>query len=279
MIFMATICNDRNGRGIRNHCFRPPHALACRHACNRICSDIFTHNGAVPVYPFMHSHAKYRMNEETLILEIAKEELYPWLRVPAASYLFIAYRAGDLRDIYDDHEIRKSKDERQAAMERFTVIKHAKGPMLKSQLVAEACEALLASGSLKGSTFSSAADAPSTSAAPCSSGDPQRRPEPLQGTSVKRRVLNRSQGHLFVRVLNLGHWERPRERSTPQCFHHLIDWDATCAEHKRVPTCGNLFLHFLSNISAHVLIMQEASTIRQGERERQREKLWSSMAG
>ena len=123
-------------------------------------------------------------------------------------------------------------------------------------------------------TFNNAADAPSTSSAPRSSGDPQRKPEPPQGTSTKHRVLNRSQGHLSVCLLTLGHWERSRKRSTPQCFHHLLDWDATCAEHKRDPTRGNLSLHFLSNISAHVLTRQETSTIRQGERE-----VLSNMAG
>ena len=72
---------------------------------------------------------------------------------------------------------------------------------------------------------------------------------------------------MSVCVLNLGHWERSRKRATPQCFHRLIDWDVTYAEHKKDPTCGNLFLHFISNLSAHILITQEAGTIRQGEQE------------
>ena len=80
----------------------------------------------------------------------------------------------------------------------------------------------LASGSLKGYTFSSAADAPSTSEALRCSGDPQRRPEQLQGTSIKHRVVNRGRGHLSLCVLHIGHWERSRKHSTPQCFHHLI---------------------------------------------------------
>ena len=75
-------------------------------------------------------------------------------------------------------------------------------------------------------------------------------------------------------VLNLGHWERSRKRSTPQCFHHLMDRHATCAEHKRDPTCGDLFLHFLSNISAHVLIPQEAGTLRQQEKEVMEQHGW-----
>ena len=101
---------------------------------------------------------------------------------------------------------------------------------------------------------------------------PKRKPEPLQGTSVKHRVLNRSQGHLSACVLNLGHWERSRKRST----HHLTDWDATCAEHGRDPICGNLFLHFLSNISAHV--PQEAGTFRQQEREVMEQHGWMTAA-
>ena len=79
-----------------------------------------------------------------------------------------------------------------------------KGPMLRSKLVPEVCEALLASGSLKGYTFSSAADAPGSSNAPGSSCDAQRRLEPRQGTSVKHRVLNRSQGHLSLCVCVLS---------------------------------------------------------------------------
>ena len=87
-------------------------------------------------------------------------------RVPPSSYSLIAYRAGDLRDIYHDREIRKSREEKQAAMERLEVIKNAKGPILRSQLVTGVCEAFLASGSVKGYTFSNAADAPSASSAP-----------------------------------------------------------------------------------------------------------------
>ena len=71
-------------------------------------------------------------------------------------------------------------------------------------------------------------------------------------------------------VLDLGHWERSRKRSTPQCFHHLIDWDATDAEHKRDPNCGNLFLHFLSNLSAHVHYARGQYHSRERERERER---------
>ena len=137
-------------------------------------------------------------------------------------------------------------------MERLEVIK-------TSELVAEVCAA---AGSLKGYTFSSAADVPSSSNVPGSSGDSSRRPEQPQGTSLKNRVVNRSQGHLSACVLNLGNWERSRKRSTPQCLHHLIDWNGTLEEQKRDPTCGNLLIHFPSNSSAHVLIVQEASTIR-----------------
>ena len=68
-------------------------------------------------------------------------------------------------------------------------------------------------------------------------------------------------------MLNVGHWERSWKRSTPKCFHHLTDWDDTYVEHKRDPTCGNLFLHFLSTISAHIPIMQEAGTIRRPEKD------------
>ena len=52
-------------------------------------------------------------------------------------YNTISYRAGDLRDNYDDREVQKSHEERQAAMERLEIIKNAKGPMLRSKLVAE----------------------------------------------------------------------------------------------------------------------------------------------
>ena len=134
---------------------------------------LFPQNGAVPVYPVC------TLSEEKLILEIAKKELEPWRRVPAASYPLIAHRErGPYRYLRCPRDQRKFKEKRQAAMERLEVIKTVKGPMFRSQLVAEVCEALLASGSLKGYTFSSAADAPAASAASCSSGDPQRRPEP-----------------------------------------------------------------------------------------------------
>ena len=250
--------NDRKGRGIWNSCFRHSHALACGMSATASASTLPTRE-----YPCTHPHARHHTNEEKLILETVKKELEHWRRVPPSSYPTIAYRAGDLRDIYDDHEVQKSKEERQAATERLEIIKNAKGTMLRSKLVAEVCEALLASGSLERYVFSSPADAPSSSNVPFSSSDPKRKPEPLQGTSVK----HRSQGNLFARARTLSHWERPRKHSTPQCFHHLIDWDATCAEHKHDPTCGNLFLHFVSIISAYILITQEASTIRQLERE------------
>ena len=53
----------------------------------------------------------------------------------------MSYRAGDLRSIYDESEIQKLHEERKAAMERLEVIKTAKGPMLRSELVAEVCAA------------------------------------------------------------------------------------------------------------------------------------------
>ena len=52
--------------------------------------------------------------------------------------------------------------------------------MLRSKLVAEVCEALLASDSLERYAFSSPADAPSSSNVPFSSSDPKRKPEPLR---------------------------------------------------------------------------------------------------
>ena len=79
---------------------------------------------------------------------------------------------------------------------------------------------------------------------------------------------------MSVCVLNLGNWERSRTRSTLQCFHHLIDWTGTCREHKEDPACDNLFLHFLSNISSHVLLLQEASAIRQFEKSVLEERGW-----
>ena len=197
----------------------------------------------------MHPHAKYHLSEEKLIREIVEKELEPWRRVPSAMYNTMVYKAGDLRDIYDDTEVQKSQEERRAAMERLDIIKNAKGPMLRSQLVAEVCAALLAAGSTKGYTFHKVADAPGPSSS-------SKVPAPAQ--VVRDRTVHRSQGHLSVCVLNLGNWERSRKRSTPQCFHHLIDWTGTCS--------GNLFLHFLSNISSHVLLLQEASTIRQFEK-------------
>ena len=203
------------------------------------------HPPGAPVHPCMHPHAKYHLNEEKLIQEIVKKKLEPWQRVPSAMYNTMVYRAGDLRDIYDDTEVQKSHEERRDAMERLEKIKNAKakGPMLRSQLVAEVCAALLSAGSTKGYAFHKVADAPG----PNSSSDA---PAPTQ--AVRDRTVHRSQGHLSVRVLNLGNWERSRKRSTPQCFH----WTGTC-------TCGSLFLHFLSNISSDVLLLQEASTIRQ----------------
>ena len=80
------------------------------------------------------------------------------------------YRAGDLRDIYDDNVLQKSPEERKVAMERLKAIRTANGPMLRSELVAEVRAALLAAGSLREYTFNSAADVPSSSNAPGSSG-------------------------------------------------------------------------------------------------------------
>ena len=74
----------------------------------------------------------------------------PWRRVPSAMYNTMVDRAGDLRDIYHETEVQKSQEERRAAMERLDIIKNAKGLMLRSQLVAEVCAALLAAGSTKG---------------------------------------------------------------------------------------------------------------------------------
>ena len=199
-----------------------------------------------------------------LTREIVEKKMEPWQRVPSAMYNTMVYRAGDLRDIYDDTEVQKSYEERRAAMERLEIIKKARGPMLRSQLVAEVCEALLAAGSAKRKTFHKVADAPG----PSSSSS-----VPALTQVVKDRTVSRSQGHLSVCVLNLGIWERSRKRSTPQCFHHLIDWEGTYKEHKADPTAGNLFFHFLSNISSHVLLLQEASAIRQLEKKVLEEKV------
>ena len=91
----------------------------------------------------------------------------------------MSYRAGDLRNIYDDTEVQKSHDERRAAMERLEIIKTAKGPMLRSQLFAEACAALLAAGSTKGCTFHTSSDAPSPSSSSSQDPDPSH-----QGTTI-----------------------------------------------------------------------------------------------
>ena len=48
-------------------------------------------------------------------------------------------------------------------MERLEIIKNARGPTLRSQLVTEVCGALLAAGSAKGYTFHKVADAPGPS--------------------------------------------------------------------------------------------------------------------
>ena len=170
------------------------------------------HPPGSPIEPCMHPHGKYHLSEERLTREIVEKKMEPWQRVPSAMYNAMVYRAGDLRDIYDDTEVQKSYEERRAAMERLEIIKNARGPMLRSQLVAEVCEALLAAGSAKGYTFHKVADAPGPSS---SSSVPTQ--------AVKDRTVNRSQGHLSVCVLNLGNGERSRKRSTPQCFHHLIE--------------------------------------------------------
>ena len=145
-------------------------------------------------------------------------------------YSTMVYRANDLRDIYDDTEVQKSQEERKATMERLDIITNAKGPMLRSQLVAE--------------VWGSAAPGQSSSS---------KAPAPTQ--AVGDRTVNRSQGHLSVCVLNLGDWERSRKRSTPQSFHHLIDWTGTCKEHK-------------------ILLLQEASAIRQFEKTVLEERGW-----
>ena len=254
--------SEYRGKGIWGHYFRMSHALACRHFCNRSCSRVY-HPGGTPVQPCVHPHAKYHLSEEKLILEIVKRSLSRGARClpPPIALWFIGQ--GILGTFMMTLKFRSpmmSHDERRAAMERLDIIKNAKGPMLRSQLVAQVCAALLAAGSTKGYTFHKSSDAPGPSSS--SSKDPA----PSQGTTIRDRTVNRSQGHLSVCVLNLGNWERSRKRSTPQCFHHLLDWIGTCQEHKRDPTCGNLFLHFLSNISSHVLILQEASSIRHLEK-------------
>ena len=105
----------------------------------------------------------------------------------------MVYRAGDLRDIYDDTEVQKSHEERRDAMERLETIKNAKakGPTLWPQLVAEVCAALLSAGSTKGYAFHKVADAPG----PNSSSD-----APAPTRAVRDRTVNRSQGHLLVHV-------------------------------------------------------------------------------
>ena len=55
----------------------------------------------------MHPHAKYRLSEEQLILEIVKKELEPWRRVPSSAYNTMSSRARDLRDISDDSDFPK----------------------------------------------------------------------------------------------------------------------------------------------------------------------------
>ena len=216
---------NHRGRGIRAHYLRRSHALACRHFCNRNCSHTY-HPPGSPVEPCMHPHAKYHLSEDKLIREIVEKELEPWRRLPSAMYNTMVYKAGDLRDIYDDTEVQKPQEERRAAMERLDIIKNAKGPMLRSQLVAEVCAALLAAGSTKGYTFHKVADAPGPSSS-------SKVPAPAQ--VVRDRTVHRSQGHLSVCVLNLGNWERSRKCSTPQCFHHLIDWTGTRKELKEDP--------------------------------------------
>ena len=140
------------GKGLWGHYFRQSHALACRHFCYRNCWATY-HPPGSPVEPCVHPHAKYHLNEEKLIREMVEKKMEPWQRVTSAMYHTMVYKAGDLRDIYDDAEVQKSHEARRAAMERLEIIKNAKGPMLRSQLVAEVCTALLAAGSAKGYTF------------------------------------------------------------------------------------------------------------------------------
>ena len=51
-------------------------------------------------------------------------------------------------------------------------------------------------------------------------------------------------------------------------------WSATYDEHKRDPTCGSLLLHFLCNIRAHILILQEGGTILTQDKEAMRKNSW-----
>ena len=100
-------------------------------------------------------------------------------------YNTMVSRAGDLRDIHDDTDVQKSHEERRAAMERLEIIKNAKGRVLRSQLVAGVCAALLAAASTKGYTFHKVADAPG----PSSSSDAPAPTQAVRDRAVGARVI------------------------------------------------------------------------------------------
>ena len=53
-----------------------------------------------------------------------------------------------------------TKEDKQAALERLEITKNSTGPMKRSTLVHLVCQALLASGALRGYTFGYTSDAP-----------------------------------------------------------------------------------------------------------------------
>ena len=242
------------------------HSLACRHWCNRICHGRY-HPPGEPIEPCVHPHAKYHLFEEALIREIADKNLEPWRRVPSTMCNSIAYKAGDLRILM---MMPNWKSRWKIGVLPWSALRSSKMPKALCSVL-NSCQKFV----------------PPCLQPPSPRDIPFRRFQTIltQLVPLRTQLLPKLLGigpsiearatfQLSACVLNLGHWERSRKRSTPQCFHHLIDWSGTYREHKEDPTCGNLFLHFLSNIGAHVLLMQEASTIRQAEETVLEERGW-----
>ena len=74
--------------------------------------------------PCERPHAKCHTNEEVRILEIVKKGLEPWRRVPNYICDRIAYKAGDLRNVFDDHVLEEAGQDCEAARERSELIKN-----------------------------------------------------------------------------------------------------------------------------------------------------------
>ena len=251
------------GRGIWGHYFCISHSLACRFfaiatVLMLAIQKVLLVSLACALTPSITSV------RNRLILEIVKMELEPWRRVPSSSYNIMSYRAGDLRDVYDDSEIQKSLEEREGPLWSDSMSsKQPKVPCFVPNSLPRCAQPswlLVLLGDIRSAVWLMFLALATRLVRVLTH---QGSLSDLRVPSLRTHVLLEARDNLSACALNLGNWERSRKRS-----------NGTWEEHKPDPTCGNLFLHFLSNISSHILIVQEASTIRHQEKGVKEEHGW-----